>query len=57
VFCATSAYLLYSSLVYTGAGALFGAAVLALGGVLWLLECRLARRGRPCAALPLSRIR
>ncbi|MCD9030362.1 amino acid permease [Luteimonas sp. Y-2-2-4F] len=36
LFCATSAYLLYSSLVYTGVGALFGIAVLALGAVLLL---------------------
>jgi amino acid transporter len=33
VFCLTSAYLLYASLVYTGTGALVGVAVLALGGV------------------------
>lgn len=31
IFCATSAYLLYSSLAYTGLGALVGLAVLALG--------------------------
>jgi basic amino acid/polyamine antiporter, APA family len=36
LFCATSAYLLYSSLAYTGIGALVGVAVLALGGVLLL---------------------
>lgn len=34
LFCATSAYLLYSSIVYTGASALVGVAVLAIGGVL-----------------------
>lgn len=34
IFCATSLYLLYSSLVYTGAGALVGVLVLALGLVL-----------------------
>jgi basic amino acid/polyamine antiporter, APA family len=34
LFCATSAYLLYSSLAYTGIGALAGVAVLAAGGVL-----------------------
>lgn len=32
-FCATSAYLLYSSLVYTGAGALVGVAVVAAGAL------------------------
>jgi basic amino acid/polyamine antiporter, APA family len=31
LFCATSAYLLYSSLAYTGVGALVGVAVLAIG--------------------------
>lgn len=36
VFCATSAYLLYSSLAYTGIGALVGVVVLAVGGVLLL---------------------
>jgi amino acid transporter len=37
VFCLSCAYLLYSSLVYTGAGAALGAAVLAVGLVpLWL---------------------
>jgi APA family basic amino acid/polyamine antiporter len=40
LFCATSAYLLYSSLAYTGIGALVGVAVLAVGGVLLLrLRC------------------
>jgi basic amino acid/polyamine antiporter, APA family len=33
VFCATSAYLLYSSVAYTGAGALVGLAVLAAGAL------------------------
>ncbi|MDR7191513.1 APC family permease [Luteimonas terrae] len=37
LFCATSAYLLYSSLAYTGRGALVGVAVLAVGGLLLLL--------------------
>lgn len=37
LFCATSAYLLYSSLAYTGRGALVGVAVLAAGGLLLLL--------------------
>ncbi len=36
LFCATSAYLLYSSLAYTGIGALVGVAVLGVGGVLLL---------------------
>lgn len=34
IFCATSAYLLWSSLAYTGWGALVGVAVLAAGGLL-----------------------
>lgn len=34
IFCATSLYLLYSSLVYAGTGAWVGVAVLALGGIL-----------------------
>ncbi|HEY4555302.1 MAG TPA: amino acid permease [Lysobacter sp.] len=34
LFCATSAYLLYSSLAYTGIGALVGVVVLAVGAVL-----------------------
>jgi amino acid transporter len=33
VFCGTCAYLLYASLVYTGTGALWGVAVLVVGGV------------------------
>lgn len=37
VFAATSGYLLYSSLAYTGIGALVGVAVLALGAVVMLL--------------------
>ena len=37
LFCTTSAYLLYSSLAYTGRGALVGVAVLAIGGLLLLL--------------------
>lgn len=36
LFCATSAYLLWSSLAYTGAAALFGVAVLAAGALLSL---------------------
>lgn len=37
IFCLTSAYLLYSSVVYTGLGALVGIGVLAIGFVLLLL--------------------
>lgn len=36
VFCATSAYLLYSSLAYTGTGALVGVVVLGVGALLLL---------------------
>ena len=39
LFCLTSCYLLYSSLAYTGTGALAGAAVLAAGALmLWLVD-------------------
>lgn len=37
IFCLTSLYLLYSSIAYTGIGALAGIAVLAAGGLLLLL--------------------
>ncbi|MGH9901900.1 MAG: hypothetical protein ACRD68_08835, partial [Pyrinomonadaceae bacterium] len=37
LFCAASAYLLYSSLAYTGVGALVGVAVLAAGALVLLL--------------------
>jgi amino acid transporter len=37
VFCGTCLYLLYASLVHTGAGALVGMAVLAIGGAVLLL--------------------
>lgn len=40
IFCATSLYLLYSSLVYTGAGALIGVAILAMGIPLYWLSRR-----------------
>lgn len=40
VFCATCAYLLYSSLVYTGFGALLGVAVVATGGIVLLATSR-----------------
>jgi amino acid transporter len=35
-FCATSGYLVYSSLAYTGLGALVGVAVLTAGGLVLL---------------------
>jgi amino acid transporter len=38
IFCLSSGYLLYSSLAYTGPGALLGVGVLAVGGVLLLLQ-------------------
>jgi amino acid transporter len=41
LFAAAAAYLCYSSLVYTGVGALAGVAVLAVGGVVLLAEGRL----------------
>jgi APA family basic amino acid/polyamine antiporter len=48
VFAATSAYLLYSSLAYTGIGALVGVAVLALGAVVMALGgSRRAERTSP----------
>jgi amino acid transporter len=50
LFCATCAYVLYSSLAYTGLGALVGVAVLAVGGVLLAVDRRalaLKRRTRP----------
>ncbi|MCA1589783.1 MAG: amino acid permease [Acidobacteria bacterium] len=40
VFCLSSAYLLYSSLMYTGVGALIGVVVLVFGGVLFALLSR-----------------
>jgi APA family basic amino acid/polyamine antiporter len=40
VFCLTSAYLLYSSLAYTGVGALIGVAVLAVGAILLAVNLR-----------------
>lgn len=44
LFCLTSAYLLYSSLTYTGIGALVGVAVLAAGLPLLVLARRATRR-------------
>jgi basic amino acid/polyamine antiporter, APA family len=40
VFCATCAYLLYSSLAYTGFGALLGVAVVAVGAVVLVVTSR-----------------
>jgi basic amino acid/polyamine antiporter, APA family len=41
LFCLSCAYLLYSSLAYTGAGALVGGAVLVSGALmLWLFDRR-----------------
>lgn len=40
IFCATSVYLLYSSLAYTGLGALIGAAMLAAGAPVYFLGRR-----------------
>jgi amino acid transporter len=45
VFCLTCAYLLYSSLAYTGFGALLGVAVVAAGAVVLLLTARPERPG------------
>jgi amino acid transporter len=49
IFCATCAYLLYASMVYTGIGALIGVGVLMIGGLLLAVLTR--RRG---AAPPAS---
>lgn len=50
LFCATCAYLLYSSLAYTGVGALVGVGVLALGMVLLVPVTRTDRAAaRPIA--------
>lgn len=40
LFCAASAYLLYSSVAYTGTGALVGVAVLFAGALVWLIARR-----------------
>jgi amino acid transporter len=47
LFAAAAAYLCYSSLVYTGIGALAGVAVLALGGLVLLVERRQPGSSRP----------
>jgi amino acid transporter len=44
VFCSTSAYLLYSSLAYTGFGALLGVGVVAAGAVVLVATSRSATR-------------
>jgi APA family basic amino acid/polyamine antiporter len=43
-FCATSGYLVYSSLAYTGLGALVGVGVLLAGGLLLLVTGGRPRR-------------
>jgi len=48
VFCLTSAYLLYSSLAYTGRGAMVGVAVVAVGVVVLAINLRY-RGGRSAA--------
>ena len=56
VFCATSAYMLWSSLNYTGAGALVGIAVLLAGvPVLWLARQRGGGALRGAAGYPVLR--
>jgi amino acid transporter len=40
LFCASSGYMLHAALVYTGAGALFGVGVVALGLPIWWLSRR-----------------
>jgi hypothetical protein len=49
LFCATSGYLLYASLAYTGVGALIGMAVLAIGGLV-LVGFSARREAQPSAA-------
>jgi amino acid transporter len=49
LFCATSVYLLYASLAYTGVGALIGMAVLAVGGLV-LVGSSARREAQPSAA-------
>ena len=44
IFCITSTYLLYSSIVYTGWGSLAGIAVLAAGAVILLLKPGIAEK-------------
>lgn len=44
LFCLTSAYLLYSSIAYTGWGSLVGIAVLAVGGLILVYKPSIARK-------------
>jgi amino acid transporter len=44
LFCLICAYLLYSSLVYTGVGAMVGVVVAIAGVPLWLLSKRISRQ-------------
>ena len=46
IFCATSAYLLYASLTYTGIGAAFGVAVLTVGAVVMAFSRPVAEDSR-----------
>ncbi len=46
IFCITSAYLLYSSIVYTGWGALVGIGVLFIGVLFLVFKPSIARRSR-----------
>jgi hypothetical protein len=44
LFCASAAWLLYSSLAYTGVGALAGVGVLAAGGLVLVWSMRREKR-------------
>ncbi len=46
IFCATCLYLVYSSLMYTGLGAIAGVLIIALGVPLYMIGGRLARNDR-----------
>jgi amino acid transporter len=46
IFCATSAYLLYASVTYTGIGAAFGVAVLIVGAVVMTFSRPVTERSR-----------
>ncbi len=47
IFCASAAYMLHASLAYTGIGALFGVAVLALGVPVWFYVRRRSGAAEP----------